>query len=156
MHTRPALAFFTFFALLFILFPLLTAGSAPNEVYSLVTEAYIRAVADQDLGRLAQASCGSWEPNARHEAEVFAGVETRVEGLACSVERLADGTATVTCRGAIVASYETGDRYYPLAGRIFTLQREGGIWLVCGAGEVRPGTWGAGRTDRFITTNGWK
>jgi hypothetical protein len=145
MNTRRPLLLFP--CSLFLLFALLfLAACSPSvELLALVTEAYITAVADKDADRLAAASCGAWEPQARHELEAFAGAETRAEGLSCSVLSLADGAAAVTCRGAIVAAHEDADRYFPLSGRVFRLEEEAGMWRVCGADAVRPGVWGAGR-----------
>jgi len=140
MNTRtPLLFFFSFVAFFILLFPLSAAGSPSNELLALVVEAYVQAVADKDADRLTRASCGAWGPQARHELDVYNGAATHVEGLACSVTSLANGTASVTCRGAIVASDENGDRYYPLSGRVFRLEHEGGMWRVCGADAVRPG-----------------
>ena len=114
-------------SLIFFLLPVLAASSPSTELLALVTEAYITAVVEKDAERLVQASVDAWKPDARLELDAFAGVETRVEGLACSVVGVAGGMASVTCRGAIVASDENGDRYYPLSGRVFRLEQEGGM-----------------------------
>lgn len=96
-------------------------------------EAYLNALVEKDLNRMLQASCGSWETQARFELETFAGVETRVEGLACTISNQGDGSAGVACSGEIVAAYGAEDRTFPLDGRVFQMQQQGGLWLVCGA-----------------------
>jgi hypothetical protein len=120
-------------ALLFLAIGFLAACVSSSDLPALVTTAYLRALAEKDLDRMVQASCGAWEPQARMELDAFAGVETRLEGLACTVASRIGTSASVTCSGAILAAYGAEDRSFPLDGRTFQLQQQGGLWLVCGS-----------------------
>lgn len=93
-------------------------------------ERYIEAKAAADSETVAALLCSDLEANLQREAMSFASVETRVEDLACS--QVGD-TNTVSCEGAIVATYGTEDQSFELGS--YNVVQEDGEWRWCGEAE---------------------
>ena len=93
-------------------------------------ERYIEAKAAADSETVTALLCSELEANAQREAMSFASVETRVEDMACS--RVGD-TNTVSCEGAIVATYGTEDQSFELGS--YNVVQEDGEWRWCGEAE---------------------
>jgi hypothetical protein len=95
-------------------------------------EGYLTALVDKDSNRLAVLSCATWETNALMELDSFQAVQTRLDGLACQTTGTDTGTALVTCKGKIVATYNNEDQELDLSVRTYHVVQEGGEYLVCG------------------------
>lgn len=93
-------------------------------------EAYIRAKAAADESRIAELLCAEMESQLEIEASSFANLETTVEGLACERGENAGDYTIVTCEGAIIATYGTEDRSFPVGS--FRTTQEDGEWKICG------------------------
>ena len=95
-------------------------------------EGYFIALVDKDSNRLAALSCATWETNALMELDSFQAVQTRLDGLVCQTTGTDTGTALVTCKGKIVATYNNEDQELDLSVRTYHVVQEGGEYLVCG------------------------
>jgi hypothetical protein len=95
-------------------------------------ESYLRALVDKDEARLTGLTCKAFESDALLEFDSFSLVKTRLDGLKCQAQDANTTTASVTCQGAIIASYGAEDQQFDLNRRIYKVQKEGNDWLVCG------------------------
>jgi hypothetical protein len=95
-------------------------------------EGYLTVLVDKDSNRLAALSCATWETNALMELDSFQAVQTRLDGLVCQTTGTDTGTALVTCKGKIVATYNNEDQELDLSVHTFYVVQEGGEYLVCG------------------------
>jgi hypothetical protein len=121
------------FVLITALFALILAacaggGDAPAQTVLNYQEALVAK--DQD--RLITSSCADWESQALLELDSFVSVETELVDASCQTISQEDGTAKVTCEGAISATYQGEAREFPLSGRTFIVIQEGGEWRLCG------------------------
>jgi hypothetical protein len=93
-------------------------------------ERYIEAKATGDSETITSLLCSELEADLQRESMSFASVEARTEGLSCS---RVDGSDTVSCEGAIVATYGTEDREFELGS--YRVVQEDGEWRWCGEAE---------------------
>ena len=90
-------------------------------------ERYIQGKADSNGDVVNELLCSEMESEITREVLSFASVEARVEDMSCSRVGNSD---TVTCEGAIVATYGTEDREFPLTS--YRVVQEDGEWRWCG------------------------
>jgi hypothetical protein len=95
-------------------------------------EDYLNALVSKDADRLSSLSCADWEPSAILELDSLQAVETRLESLACTATANDDGTFSVNCTGAILATYNGEDQELDLSVRTYNVVEQGGEYLVCG------------------------
>lgn len=96
-------------------------------------EKYLQALADKDEISAVNYSCAEWEEQALAEGASFKTVEVTLENLACLVDGETTETATVSCTGKFIFSYDAGeDQELDLAGRSFKVTKESGEWRMCG------------------------
>jgi hypothetical protein len=111
---------------------LLSACAGGGDAPAQTVELYYQALVEKDQDRLVNLSCADWESMALLEFDSFLSVETTLENAACQTVSQEDGTARVTCQGAIAASYEGEIREFPLTGQTYLVTQEAGEWRVCG------------------------
>ena len=112
---------------------LLVAGCAKAQASAAEpVEAYLQAIVDQDVDRLSTLVCADYADAALLELDAFMGVEATLQDVKCSELETVENDATVTCTGAIVATYNNEQQEFSLVGRQYQLVQEGGEWLVCG------------------------
>lgn len=114
--------------ILFILIALILAACASDSADpARAVEQYIQAKVAGDRPALQRLLCSSMEADLDREALSFNGVDARVENMSCA----RDGQGnTVTCSGAIVATYSGEDREFPLG--VYNVVQEDGEWKWCG------------------------
>lgn len=95
-------------------------------------ENYLNALVEKDAERLSTLTCADWEMNALLELDSLQAVETRLDGLACSVTGTEGDTSYVTCQGRIIATYNNEDQELDLSIRSYVVIQQGGESLVCG------------------------
>jgi hypothetical protein len=121
-----------FVLLAFTVLLLLTACGQSLDAPAQAVEDYLNALVSKDADRLSSLSCADWEPTAILELDSLQAVETRLEGLACTATANEDGTFSVNCTGAIVATYNGEDQQLDLSARTYNVIEQGGEYLVCG------------------------
>ncbi len=120
-----------FVLLAFTVLLLLTACGQSLDAPAQAVEDYLNALVSKDADRLSSLSCADWEPTAILELDSLQAVETRLEGLACTATANEDGTFSVNCTGAIVATYNGEDQQLDLSARTYNVIEQGGEYLVC-------------------------
>ena len=118
--------------ILFSLPLLFSACAGGGDAPAQTVELYYQALVEKDQDRLVNLSCADWESMALLEFDSFLSVETSLEDPACETVSQEDGTARVTCQGAITASYDGEVREFPLTGQTYLVTQEAGEWRVCG------------------------
>jgi hypothetical protein len=104
------------------------AADAPAKA----VEDYLNVLVAKDANRLPTLVCGAWEEDALIELDSFQAVTASLEDVSCSQTGTDGGTALVTCKGNIVATYNNEDQRLDLSVRTYQVVEEGGDWLVCG------------------------
>jgi len=110
--------------LLVLLFALAACQDVAGDPSDTVVK-YLQAKVSGDADTLGQLLCSDMESNLAREAASFASVDARLDNVSCT----ADGDI-VTCEGAIVATYGTEDREFPLSS--YRVVKEDGEWRWCG------------------------
>jgi hypothetical protein len=88
---------------------------------------YLTAKVASDEAAMRPLLCSAMEGDLTREASSFAGLGARLENMTCT----RDGESnTVTCTGAIVATYGTEESEFPLAS--YSVVQEDGAWKWCG------------------------
>ncbi len=95
-------------------------------------ETYFTALVEKDQDGLVNSSCAAWEANAINESMAYFGVETRLEGIACSFVETDGEFSIVSCEGNIIATYSGEDVPLALNIRQYLSIEEGGEWRMCG------------------------
>lgn len=91
-------------------------------------EQYLQAKIDADADALGGLLCAEREADLEMEARTFETVaDARLEDVACTFD---SATNTVSCEGAIVATYGTEDTSFPLT--TYRVVQEDGQWKWCG------------------------
>lgn len=103
-------------------------GGSPAETI----ERYLQTLVDGDQVQAVNASCAAWEGQARAEAASFEAVDARLDNVVCTAVDGGGESTTVTCQGAILATYGAEEQQLGLQGRVYELIREGGEWRMCG------------------------
>ena len=111
---------------------LLSACAGGGDVPAQTVELYYQALAEKDQDRLINLACADYESMALLELDSFLSVETTLEDFTCQTSSQEDGSARVTCQGAIAASYDGEIREFPLSGQTYLVVQEAGEWRVCG------------------------
>jgi hypothetical protein len=93
---------------------------------------YQQALVDKNQEELINYSCADWESQALLELDSFVSVETSLVDVTCQTVSEDGNTAKVTCEGSISASYNGEAREFPLSGRTYIVNNEGGDWRLCG------------------------
>ena len=88
---------------------------------------YLTAKVAADEAALRPLLCSSMEADLAREASSFAGLGARLENMTCT--RNGDANS-VTCTGAIVATYGTEESEFPLS--TYSVVQEDGVWKWCG------------------------
>ena len=90
-------------------------------------EQYLQAKVASDEEAMRPLLCSAMEADLTREASSFAGLGARLENMTCT----RDGESnTVTCTGAIVATYGTEESEFPLES--YSVVQEDGAWKWCG------------------------
>jgi hypothetical protein len=110
----------------------LSACAGAGDVPAQVVERYHQALVEKDQERLLNSSCADWEAMALMELDSFMSVETELVEFACQTTSSDEKNATVTCEGAISATYDGEAREFPLDIQTFLVVQEGGEWRLCG------------------------
>ncbi|MBN2386821.1 MAG: hypothetical protein JXB85_07345 [Anaerolineales bacterium] len=105
-----------------------SGGSPPAEA----VERYLVALVDKDEATLSSLSCADWEMTAIMELDSFQAVDTRLEGLTCSLAGTEGEMSLVTCEGRIIATYNNEDQEFDLSLRTYQVVEQSGEYLVCG------------------------
>jgi hypothetical protein len=88
---------------------------------------YLTAKVAADEAAMRPLLCSAMEADLAREASSFAGLGATLENMTCT----RDGESnTVTCTGAIVATYGTEASEFPLAS--YSVVQEDGAWKWCG------------------------
>ena len=96
------------------------------------TEAFYRAIVEQNRDQVSTIACADWEKTALREVDAFMGVKSELQDFGCSVKSVEGDSAIVTCHGKIAASYGAEITDFPLEGREHTVVKEAGEWRICG------------------------
>ena len=115
----------------FIAFLLSACGSSKDPAARAV-EDYLTALSGKDANALTVLSCADWESNALLEYDSLQAVETRLEGLDCTLSGTEGDTSLVQCQGKILATYDGEDQEFDLSVRTYEVAQQGGDFLVCG------------------------
>lgn len=102
------------------------SGAARN------VEAYLQARVASNTDRMIALSCAAWEPTAKVESTSFKSLNARLEGVSCNATTSGSGTATVTCTGKVLTTYNGESRELNLADKPFSSVVESGEWRMCG------------------------
>ena len=125
-----------FFVLLLVLLCIagLTACSKKSDSSEMVrpVEAFYDAIVSQNRDRVSSITCSDWEKDALREVDAFMGVKSELKDFSCTVTEEGKDRGTVTCKGAIAASYGAEITDFPLDGRTHTVVKEQGEWRICG------------------------
>jgi hypothetical protein len=93
-----------------------------------VVQNYLQAKADSDETGIRANICSAMEADVERETYSFAGMNTVVEGLSCTVDL---DTSTVACQGYFTVQYGGGDTSeFPLA--TYNIVKEDDVWKWCG------------------------
>lgn len=95
-------------------------------------EAFYNAIVSQNRDRVSSITCAAWEKDALRDVDSFMGVKSELQDFSCSVAEMGSDSATVTCKGAIAASYGAEITTFPLEGRNHKVIKEQGEWRICG------------------------
>jgi len=95
-------------------------------------EEYVTALVNKDGNRLSTLSCADWESSALLELDSLQAVDTRLEGLVCSVTGTDGQNTLVTCQGKIITTYNNENQELDLSVRSYVVVQQGGDSLVCG------------------------
>lgn len=95
-------------------------------------EAFYNAIVSQNRDRVSSIACSDWEKDALRDVDSFMGVKSELKDFSCSVSQSGDKEATVTCKGAIAASYGAEITEFPLENRSHKVIKEQGEWRICG------------------------
>lgn len=88
---------------------------------------YLTAKVAADESAMRPLLCSAMEADLAREASSFAGLGATLENMTCT----RDGeSSTVTCTGAIVATYGTEESEFPLSS--YSVVQEDGAWKWCG------------------------
>lgn len=108
-----------------------TAESAPDDAAARAVESYLTAKIAGDETTIRALLCSDMEADLPREVTAFSTVsDARIDDMVCTVNA---GGATVTCTGAIVATYGLQDETFPLS--TYRVVQEDGEWKWCGEGE---------------------
>jgi hypothetical protein len=108
-----------------------SASVGPNSAPAAI-ETYFKALVAKDPTAAINASCSDWEDDAKQEADAFAAVEPRLDGLACSVAGTDPAGTLVTCEGVIKVTYNNEEQEISLVDRGYLAVEDGGEWRMCG------------------------
>ena len=122
----PVVALFAFIALL------LSACGSSKDPAARAVEDYLTALSSKDANALTVLSCADWESSALLEYDSLQAVETRLEGLACTLSGTEGDTRLVQCQGKMLATYDGEDQEFDLSVRTYEVVQQGGDYLVCG------------------------
>jgi len=118
--------------LLAILAMLVSACGSGKSPAVRAVEDYLNALVAKDGTKLSALSCADWEASALLELDSLQAVNTRLEGLACTVSGTDGSTTLVSCQGKIIATYNNEDQALDLSVRTYQVVQQGGESLVCG------------------------
>lgn len=103
-------------------------GNASADGAIGAVDRYLRAKIAADEAGLRAVMCSELEATIQNEADSFAGVtDPRIENMACTFN---PDDNTVTCTGAIIATYGTEEQSFPL--QTYSVIQEDGEWKWCG------------------------
>ena len=95
-------------------------------------EAFYNAIVNQNRDQIGSIACAAWEKDALREVDAFMGVKSELKDFACAVSEEGSDEATVTCTGAIAASYGAEITNVPIEGKTHKVIKEQGEWRICG------------------------
>jgi hypothetical protein len=124
--------FSLFFLLCLLVFNLMACSLSNSDPSVKVVEKYIQALVNKDSAMLSTLSCSDWEPSARLEFDSLQAVETKLEGLNCSLVGSEGDVFQVNCKGKIIATYNSEDQEIDLSVRNYKVIQQGSDYLVCG------------------------
>jgi hypothetical protein len=107
------------------------SGQSPNGAAKAI-ENYFTALIQKNSSQLVNASCASWEANARQELRTFDAVQVSLQDLQCNALNSDKTNATIACAGKIVANYGNEILEINLADRNYLAVKESGEWRMCG------------------------
>lgn len=121
--SRLKLLFITFF---------LVACSSQSDRPARVVESYYQALINKNENQMLSFVCSQWESQARNDYQSFAAVTAELKDLQCSVKEFSENSASVVCRGLIIANYGNEILEIDLSRFNFDLIQEAGDWRLCG------------------------
>jgi hypothetical protein len=124
--------FFLTFALIILSSLLVTACAGGVDAPAQAVENYYQALADKDQDLLVSLTCADFETTALRDFDSFVSVETTLTDFACETVSENGDTASVTCTGAISATYQGEAQEFPLSGQTNLTVKQAGEWLMCG------------------------
>ena len=108
----------------------IVAGCASEDNTASIVEAYLQAIVNDDVERLAELTCAEAEADAITAATSFRGTDAEIQGMQCRISEANEGYNIIDCQGKIAVSYQAELREFPL-GRYRVIQT-GDVWRVCG------------------------
>jgi hypothetical protein len=124
--------YFSFFIICLSILVITSCSSTQSDPSVKAVENYISALVNKDSASLSALSCADWESNAQMEFDSLQAVDTKLEGLKCSVIGTEGNLTQVNCKGKIIATYNNEDQVIDLSVRNYQVLHQGNDYLVCG------------------------
>ena len=116
---------------IFAMAALSACSASPITGPAVVTEKYLRALAEKDKATISSLSCAEWEEAAILEVDALLSVEAAIDELTCDIVNESNSTAEVVCNGSLDLTYDGEIRGIDLSRRMYTLMNNNSQWLVC-------------------------
>lgn len=121
------------FRLFLLIIPLLLLScSSQRDLPAEIVESYYRFLLQKDLNQMLSLVCLQAEGQARTDYESFSAVTAELKDLHCVSSQTEQGTASVTCKGKILANYGNEVLEIDLSRFTFNVIQEAGDWRLCG------------------------
>lgn len=117
---------------LFLISIVLVGCSSGSGDAAQVVEDYYLALTEENINQMKSLSCAAWEENAQLEFDAFAGVQTELNNLQCSVVDTQAEISLVECTGGILATYGNEQQDFDLGDVTYQVIQEAGEWRMCG------------------------
>ena len=116
-----------------ITFSLMLSACAKESSASEVIESYLKAKVDSDAEKLVALACADYEAEATLDADSFAGLNAKIQGLTCTESGTEGDSTLVTCNGTLQIEYRGEEpRTSPLDDTVYLARKVGGEWKMCG------------------------
>ena len=116
-----------------ITFSLMLSACAKESSASEAIESYLKAKVDSDAEKLVALACADYEAEATLDADSFAGLNAKLQGLTCTESGTEGDSTLVTCNGTLQIEYRGEEpRTSPLDDTVYLARKVGGEWKMCG------------------------
>lgn len=125
------------FVILFVLLAISITGCASDasdpSAPATAIEAYLSARIAKDSNVFQGTYCADFEATAITEFDSFGAVDAELTDMACSVDSIEDGVASVSCTGSVDVVYDgENTNSIDLARATYRATQDEGEWKMCG------------------------